>query len=122
MFNVHQGARFVPTDCDAAKGTAPSGKQYPLVSVSTSHSEDGSFNVSIANPSLDGKQTVELEFDTLKPSTVKAEILVSSKISDYNDFGSKDVVKPAAFKDFKVKGNKISMTLPAASIVVLNAK
>ena len=76
----------------------------------------------VANTSLDKARPVELAFDSLRPGSVKAEILRSGKVSDYNDFDDPDKVKPEAFTAIKTKGGKVCFTLPAASIVVLEIK
>ena len=72
-------------------------------------------------------KTVELEFDALKPSSVTGEILRGKgkgleAVRSYNDFGGKISVEPVAFKDFKTSGRVIKVTLPPASVVVLNVK
>ena len=56
------------------------------------------------------------------PKTVTGQILSCNKVSDYNDFAHPDVVKPAVFKDAKVKKNTLKVKIPAKSIVVLKIK
>ena len=78
--------------------------------------------MSLANPSLDKSVTVELSFDQLKPGSVSGEILKARRINAYNDFGKKPEVAPAPFKEAKVSGKTVQLTLPAASVVVLEVK
>ena len=121
MYNVHQDARFVPSEVDAALKTAPDGRSYPGVSASVSRSESGVYNISLANTDLAKSQTVELEFDGFVPATVSGEILASASVRDYNDFGAgADKVKPAPFTGIKKNGRKLTVELPAASVVVLS--
>ena len=123
MYNVHQNARFVPTSQNSLSAKAPNGKVYPTFSTSASCSESGDYNISLSNPLLDKEQTVELEFDALRPSDVSGEILRSANVGDYNDFGADaERVTPKAFRDFKVKGGTITVTLPPCSIVVLKVR
>ena len=56
------------------------------------------------------------------PKAVTGQILSCNKVSDYNDFAHPDVVKPAVFKDAKVKKNTLKVKIPAKSIVVLKIK
>ncbi len=122
MYNVHQDARFVPSECDAARKTAPDGRPYPVVSVSVSRSESGAYNISLANTDLKKSQIVELLFDDFAPNGVRGEILTSAEITDFNDFGENACkVAPAAFTDVKKNGRKLTVELPAASVVVLSA-
>ena len=62
---------------------------------------------------------MELSFDSLKPRTVTGEILKANRIDAYNDFGKAPTVSPAAFTGAKISGKGVKLTLPAASVVVL---
>ena len=53
---------------------------------------------------------------------LSARVLTSKDVHDYNDFGKPDVVKPVAFKDYKITKAGIELTLPPCSVVVLAAK
>ncbi len=125
MFNVHQDAISVPVDVPDDSQVSPSGRIYPELSVSASKSD--AIHVSLANPSVTKPKTVELEFDALKPSSVTGEILVGKgkgieAVKSHNDFGGKTEIAPAAFKDFKTSGRTVKVTLPPASVVVLEIK
>ena len=122
MYNVHQDATFVPSECSAKNAASPSGRPYPKASVSASRSASGTYNVSLVNTSATEPTTMEVSFDTLNPKSVSGEVLRGASISTYNDFDKKNAVAPAAFKDFKVKKNTITVTLPAASVVVLEVR
>jgi alpha-N-arabinofuranosidase len=122
MFNVHQDAVSVPVDVPGTVDVSPSGKTFPTLSVSASRGD--ALHVSLANPSVTEGKTVELVFDTLNPSKVTGEILVGKgkgidAVRSHNDFGGRVDVAPAPFKDFKTSGRKVKVTLPPASIVVL---
>ena len=43
-------------------------------------------------------------------------------MKSYNDFEGKSVVAPNKFKDFKASGKTVKVTLPPASVVVLEVK
>ena len=125
MYNVHQDATSVPVVFSAGEKVSKAGRIFPQLSVSASKSD--AVHISLSNPSVTETKTVELEFDTLKPSSVTGEILRGKgkgleAVKSYNDFGGKTSVAPAAFKDFKTSGRVIKVTLPPASVVVLNVK
>lgn len=127
MYNVHQDATYVPTVYSTEFTTAPTGDIYPEISISASKSD--AYHISLVNTSLTKEQTVEIAFDELKPASVTGEILRGDgkdgkvSIQAYNDFGGKgDTVKPVAMKNIKVSNGKISLTLPTASVVVLEVK
>ena len=125
MYNVHQDAVCVPVAYSPGTSVSPSGRIYPELSVSASKAD--AIHVSLANPSVDKPKTVELEFDALKPSKVTGEILVGKgkgieAVRSHNDFGGKTEVTPIAFKDFKTSGKTLKVTLPPASVVVLEVR
>ena len=57
-----------------------------------------------------------------KMSSVAGRILASKKIQDYNSFKEPEKIKPAVFKDAVIDNKTLSVTLPAASVVVLTIK
>ncbi|MBR5176402.1 MAG: alpha-N-arabinofuranosidase [Bacteroidales bacterium] len=125
MYNVHQDAVSVPVAYSAGSSVSPSGRIYPELSVSASKGD--AIHVSLANPSVDKPKTVEIEFDALKPSKVTGEVLVGKgkgidAVKSHNDFGGQVQAAPVAFKDFKTSGKTVKVTLPPASVVVLEVK
>ena len=129
MYKDFQEATYLPMDvkCDSmdVRGDdhARDGRKIPLVSTSAAKKADGTIVVALANVSLDKAQQVEFNLDgAAAPKTITGLILSCNKVSDYNDFEHPDVVKPAAFKDAKVKKNTLKVKIPAKSIVVLKIK
>ena len=119
MFNVHQDATFVPTEVFAGEIVSPSGRPVPALSASTSRDASGRLHVSLVNPSADSLQTVELQWDGPVPQRISGEILAAPSIRSFNDFGKAPEVAPAPFTAFRKNGGKVTLTLPAASVVVL---
>jgi alpha-N-arabinofuranosidase len=122
MFNVHQNATYVPSQYRCGNIVSEDGRIMDNFSACTSRDASGAFHVSLANPLLDKAVEVEISFEELKPKTVSGEILKADKINAYNDFGKAPAVAPAAFKGAKVSGKTVKLTLPAASVVVLEVR
>ena len=122
MFNVHQNATYVPADYRCGKVVSEDGRIMDDFSACASRDAVGALHISLANPLLDKPVTVELSFDTLKPASVSGEILCSPDIHAYNDFGKAPAVAPAPFKGAKLSGKTVKVTLPAASVVVLELR
>ena len=122
MFNVHQNARLVPSEARCGTIVSASGEIMPSFSQSVSRDRNGLLHVSLANPYLDKAVKVEVEFDEFRPKAVSGEILKASSITAHNEFGKAPAVAPADFRDAKVNGKKLTLTLPAASVVVLEVK
>lgn len=119
MYNVHQDAVYVPVEYASGEIISSSGREMPDISVTASRDTDGVVHVSVVNPVLDREQTVTLNFDSMKPKKVSAEILAAPTIQSYNDFGKKPAVAPVPFDAMDRKGNSVTFTIPAASIICL---
>ena len=122
MYNVHQNATYVPSDYKTGNIVSAEGRIMDDFSACVSRDEAGKLHVSLANPYLDKAVTVELNFDSLKPKSVAGEILKADRIDAYNDFGKAPAVAPVAFTGAKANGKTVKLTLPAASVVVLEVQ
>jgi len=122
MYNVHQDATFVPAEYEAGEIVSETGRRCADLSVSASKDKDGVLHVSIVNPMLKGDKALELSFDALRPASVNGEILSSKDIHDHNTFDDATLVAPKALKGVKVKGAKVSLTVPAASVITLEIR
>ncbi len=129
MYEGFQDATALPIDvkCDSisVKGDKRSNdadRMVPAVSTSAAKEKDGSIIVSLANTDLDKVQEVNIDIDGAVVKNVTGEILSCKNIKDYNDFDHPELIKPAIFKDAKIKKNTLNVKLPAKSIVVLNIK
>ncbi len=122
MFNVHQDATYVPSEYSCGKLVSEDGRIMDNFSACTSRDASGAFHVSLANPQLDKAVQVEISFNGFKPGSVTGEILTARDVHAYNDFGKLPAVTPAAFLGAKVSGKTVKLTLPAASVVVLEVK
>ena len=122
MYGVHQNATYVPSEASCGTIVSADGQLMPAFSHSVSRDAGGTLHLSLANPYLDKAVTVEIAFDTLNPRQASGEILKADRADAYNDFGKVPAVAPAAFKDVKISGKTLKLTLPAASVVVLEVK
>ena len=122
MYNVHQDATYLPLTCSSRTFTDANGRECPVVDATASRNAEGIINVTLTNTDLenDAEITVAIAADG-KPE-VAGEILTSRNIGDYNSFENSEVVKPVQFKDFKVKDGKITVKMPAKSIVSLSIR
>lgn len=120
MYKVHQDAICLPLDIIVDKKEIRD-RQVDLVNVSASK-KNGRIYLTMANIDLDKDRNVEIDFSATKVNNVNGRILTSRKITDHNTFDNPDIVKPVEFKDAKISNGKLSMKLPAKSIVVLEVK
>lgn len=119
MYNVHQDARNLPLSCDSPIFTDANGRECPFVDATASRNQEGIVHITLTNTSLDQSAELTLDLGPEAGKVTAAEMLTSEDIHDYNKFDMPEVVKPVEFKDFKVKGGKIIVKMPAMSIVSL---
>ncbi len=128
MYKGFQEATYLPMDikCDSmqVRGDkhAKGGRNIPLLSTSAAKRTDGSIIVSLANVDIDNEQTVEINVDGVSPKNVEGRILTCKAVTDYNDFDHPNNIAPTAFKGMKLKKDKLTVKVPAKSIVVVNIK
>ena len=119
MYKVHQNAILLPINVKCEDYTY-NGNTLPSISSSASKDSVGKIHISIANIDPDNNRNVEVEFRGSKPlTTAKGEIITSSKISDYNDFGKPEKVNIEDFSDFHLQKNILIMNLPSKSVVTI---
>ena len=121
MYNVHQDAVMLPLSIssqDYAFGT----DKLPAVSASASKDKSGAVHISLVNIDMNKTQEVTINVRGMKASNVTGRILMSAKVQDYNTFDDPNKIKPVEFKGSTLKGDDLKVTLPPASVVVLELK
>lgn len=118
MYAPHMGAIHVPLSVETPVEEMGGGRKTALVHATASQ-KDGKTTISLTNVSL--SRDADLEITTgLKGARISdAEILTSSAINDYNDFGVPEKVSPKKFREAKLKGDTLRLRLPARSIVCI---
>ena len=122
MFSVHQDATRIPVEYSCGKLTSADGLTVDDFTAASSRDASGAIHVTLANPRLDKDVVVELSFDSLRPASVSGEILRGASISSHNEFGKPQAVAPVLLKGICKNGKKITIKLPAASVVVVEIK
>ncbi len=117
MYKPFMDATHLPLDVTCDSVTTTEGKRVPLVSASAARTKDGSIVVALVNTSLKDKQ--ELALNGIDGKTIEGRILTARDIHDHNTFEQPNQVVPTPFNSFKNKKGKLSVQLPAKSIVVL---
>ncbi len=113
LYQVHQGAALLPSEVTAGKES---------VYVSASKDKEGAIHVSLVNARADraAKVTAKLSGPVVK--SVSGHIITAEKLDAHNTFDQPDAVKPMPFDGAEVKGDQLTATLPAKSVVVLELK
>ena len=73
------------------------------------------------NTDLNEESVITIDLAGIPAKKISGEILTANSMNDYNDFGQPEKVSLKPFtKGYQVKGGKLTVTLPAKSIVTLS--
>jgi alpha-N-arabinofuranosidase len=92
------------------------------LSVSASKGRDGTVNITIVNMDPDNDITLDVNIVGFEAKSITGKYISSKEFYDYNSFENPDVVNINELKAPKVSKGKISTTLPAKSVVLLQAR
>ena len=118
MFKVHQDATSLPLTL-ATPDYMVGGAKVPAVSASASRDKAGKIHVSFSNANPNTAITVTATLAGVTAKGVTGRVLTAPAITSHNTFAAPEVVKPAKFDGATLAGDKLTIPLPAKSVVVL---
>ena len=121
LYQVHQDAQYLPLQFTSPDYTF-NGEKIPALNASASKDKSGAVHISLVNLDPKNALTLEAALPGVSWKTVTGRVLTSASVSDYNTFDKPTTVALADFKGAKKKGDKLAVTLPAKSVVVLEVK
>jgi len=121
LYKVHQDAEWLPLQLSSPLYTFQ-GQSIPAVNASASKDKQGLIHISLVNLDPAKKITVSAAIEGITGHTASGLVLTSGKFTDINTFEQPDKVHLVSFKDFSASGGQLSVTLPPASVVVLELK
>jgi alpha-N-arabinofuranosidase len=118
MYAVHQGATMIPIDLSAPQYKIDDAS-VPSLSASASRDAEGRLHLSVVNldPNRASEISVMISGGSIK--SVTGEILTAAAINAMNTFDGPNTVKPSRFSDYKLAGSRLTLRIPAKSVVVL---
>jgi alpha-N-arabinofuranosidase len=118
MFKVHQGATALPLVLATPDYVLGTGK-IPAVSASASRDATGRVHVSLANANPNAAITVNCTVTGVAARTVSGRILTAPAVNSCNTFAAPHTVEPVMFAGATLAGDRLTIILPAKSVVVL---
>ncbi|WP_130859390.1 alpha-N-arabinofuranosidase [Gracilibacillus phocaeensis] len=118
MYKAHQDAERL--DLHLESDSISLGDQnIPQLSASASKAEDGTITITLCN--LDKREPADIVLDLRGEmlSDVSGRIITADEMDAHNTFDQPDKVKPKMFEQVELKENKLSLVLPAKSVVAL---
>nr|WP_233245367.1 MULTISPECIES: alpha-N-arabinofuranosidase [unclassified Caulobacter] len=119
LYKPFQGATYLPLEIDAPQYTI--GKSsVPAVTATAGKGTDGLVHLALTNVDPNKTATISVKLTGLSAKTAKGRVLTGPEMSSRNTFDKPDAVKPVEFKGATIKGDVLTATLPAKSVVVLD--
>ena len=120
MYSVHQEAKLLPMEIKCSQYTSGS-KSIDAINGSAS-SKDGVVSITLCNLDPVNAQDISFDIRGLKFTSVSGKIVTANEINAYNDFGKKEEVSLADFKNAKLNKGLIEASIPAKSVVLIQLK
>jgi alpha-N-arabinofuranosidase len=118
MFKGHQDATRLPISLQG-QDYMFNGDTIPQLSVSASRNHKGEILVTACN--LNPNRPVELSCSLygIQATTVTGRVLTAKSMNSFNTFEAPETVVPIPFDQMALDGDKLTLTLPAMSIVAV---
>jgi alpha-N-arabinofuranosidase len=121
MYNVHQDATLIPLNLESPDYVFGNEK-LPAVSASASKNKEGVTHISLVNIDAKKAQEITIDLGKINAKNVTGRILKADRLQAHNTFDKPNTIAPEVYKQAKLKGNTLTVTLPAYSVVVLALK
>jgi alpha-N-arabinofuranosidase len=118
LYKVHQDATLLPVHL-TSNSYELNGKKIDAINVSASKDASGKIHITLVNIDPNKAQMVETELRGVTAKKVSGKILTSAKINDHNTFDKPNTVGIKDFRDAKLSGGKLNISLPAKSVIML---
>jgi alpha-N-arabinofuranosidase len=120
MYSAHHGATLIPANLKTGKYELK-GESVPTVHASAS-TKDGTVSITLCNLNPNKAETVDINITGQTFSTAGGQIVTAENVNDYNDFGQEEKVSLKPFSVKKPKDGKLTVELPAKSVVLVQLK
>jgi alpha-L-arabinofuranosidase len=117
MYNVHHGATMVPLNVQTDQYTI-NNSSIPNVNASASM-KDNVMSMTLCNLNAAKSSKIEIDLGRFEAKAVKGQIVTGENMNDYNDFGKLEKVTLKDFSVAKPKNGKLTIELPAKSVVLV---
>ena len=118
MYVPFQDATSLPLQLTTPEFTLD-GTAIPAINASAARGKDGKIHIAIAN--MDPQDSVDLSIDLsgLKAKSVSGEVLTADKMDAHNVPGRPAAIEPKPYTGGRLGNGKLTLDLPAKSVVVV---
>ncbi|WP_434640642.1 alpha-N-arabinofuranosidase [Thermoanaerobacterium thermosaccharolyticum] len=119
MYKVHQDAELLDFNIDTPEYMLDSEHGIPQVTATASVDSSRKVHISLCNLNPRESVTVECELRGANVSKVTGTILTADEMNAHNTFDNPNNVVPEDFNGVKIVDNKLILSMPKMSIVIL---
>ena len=105
---------------DFLAGRDADGAVVSFTGLARARGADGKLHVALVNLDPDNAMAVELALQGWKGTRVAGQLLTAPAMDTHNTFDAPDTLQPTAFDAASVANGRLTLTLPAKSLVVLS--
>jgi len=118
MYNVHQGATYLPSDlyCHVYKN---GDLELPALVTSSSRDSSGTVHITICNLNPHQDAPLQCQLQGMTPGRVSGRVLTAEAMNAMNTFEKPEAIKPAVLSGAAVDHDMVTAVIPAKSVVVL---
>ncbi len=117
MYAVHQDATLIPMNLKTGQYEY-NGQSVPSVYGSAS-TKDGVVSITLCNLNPNKAENIDLTITGQDFASSTGQMITAENMNDYNDFGQDEKVTLKSFEVKKPKNGKVSVELPAKSVVLV---
>jgi alpha-L-arabinofuranosidase len=118
MYKAHQDAAMVPVDVQS-ETYEYDGIAVPSISTSASVDENGKLHVTLSNANPHKDINAAMNIGGMQARKVSGRVLQGDTMNAHNTFEQPQTVKPVDFKGAKITNDRLEVTVPRMSVVVL---
>jgi alpha-N-arabinofuranosidase len=118
MYKPFRGATQLPVTLP--KPLTQSAGEALMLSVSAARGTDGRVHIALANMDLGDTSHLTIRLDGAKARGFTGQILTAAAMDAHNTFDKPETIKPATFKNVRVKDGVVQIDVPPKSIIVLS--
>ncbi|HET7604945.1 MAG TPA: alpha-L-arabinofuranosidase C-terminal domain-containing protein, partial [Sphingomicrobium sp.] len=121
MYRPFQGSSALPVQVDSPRVSA-SVTAIPAMDITAARREDGSILLGLVNVDPDESAAVDLSITGVHGRRISGQLLTAPAMDSRNRFGAAEEVRPVPFGGARWSGDKLRVSMPARSVVVLTLK
>ena len=120
MYGAHQDATLIPSNLKSTQYHLD-GKSVPSVHASASVKNEV-VSITLCNLNPNQPESIDITLTGQHVSSASGQIVTAKNMNDYNDFGKEEKVTLKTFDVKKPKDGKLTVVLPAKSVVLVQLR